>query len=204
MLFRQASDGELTSVKLSNAFNNFDGLSRKSRLRYDSPTFYGFTLAGSAVSDSRWDTALTWSGSGYGFKAGGAVALAYINSSSADYQYDGSFSILHEDTGLNFTLSAGTRDDNGKNDANNLWGKLGWQRQFFTVGKTNFGVEYGRSENLPTGDDEGDMFGAAAVQNFADYGTELYLQFRHYSLDREVLAEVEDMDVGTVGARVKF
>jgi hypothetical protein len=42
------------------------------------------------------------------------------------------------------------------------------------------------------------------VQQFEDFGTELYLGYRLYSLDRDVAPSVEDMNVGTVGARVKF
>jgi hypothetical protein len=46
--------------------------------------------------------------------------------------------------------------------------------------------------------------GVAAVQQFEDYGTELYLQYRLYSLDRDVEPNVQDINVGTIGARVKF
>lgn len=204
MLFRDSFDDALTDISLSDAFNGFDGLSRKSRLRYDLPTFYGFGLAGSLITDSRWDAALRWSGSGYGFKAGAAAAVAYINTAGADYQYDGSLSVLHEDTGLNFTFSAGTRDSDVMDDPYGVWGKLGWQTTFFSVGKTSFGVDYGISENLTVDGDEGSSFGAAVVQSFADYGTELYFQFRQYSLDRDASVDVEDINVGTIGARVKF
>ncbi|MGD2014502.1 MAG: hypothetical protein PVG84_12180, partial [Desulfobacterales bacterium] len=76
--------------------------------------------------------------------------------------------------------------------------------RFFSVGQTGFGVDYTRSLNLPTGRDEGHSVGLAAVQQFEDFGTELYLGYRLYSLDRDVEPSVEDMNVGTVGARVKF
>ncbi|WP_459944226.1 porin [Desulfocastanea catecholica] len=204
MKFRDSADDALTGITVSDAFNDFDGLSRKTRLRYDLPTFYGFGLAGSVITDSRWDTALRWSGSGYGFKAGAAAAVVYINTADADYQYDGSLSVLHEDTGLNFTFSAGTKDSDMNDDPYNVWGKLGWQTTFFSVGKTSFGVDYGISENLPADGDEGYSIGLAMVQSFADYGTELYFQFRQYSLDRDASADVEDINVGTIGARVKF
>ena len=72
------------------------------------------------------------------------------------------------------------------------------------MGQTAFGVDYDRSVNLPTGRDDGYSFGAAVVQQFDDYGTELYLQFRHWSLDRDVEANVQDINVGTIGTRVKF
>jgi uncharacterized coiled-coil protein SlyX len=204
MLFRQSNGDSLTTVKVSDAFKDLDGLSRKDRLRYDTPTFYGFSLAGSVVSDQRWDGSLWWGGQGLGFKAAGAAAIANPNLDNANYQYDGSFSLLHEATGLNLTLSAGMLDYDGRNAGTNLWGKLGWLTRFFSVGQTAFAVDYDRSTNFPTGTDRGYSVGGAVVQQFEDYGTELYLQYRLYSLDRDVAPSVQDMNVATIGARVKF
>jgi len=205
MLFRQSSgDHSLTTVKVSDAFKDLDGLSRKDRLRYDTPTFYGFSLAGSLVSNQRWDTALRWGGQGLGFEAVAAAAVADPNQDNTNYQYDGSFSLLHKATGLNLTLSAGMLDYDGRNAGTNLWGKLGWLTRFFPVGQTAFAVDYDRSTNFPTGTDKGYSVGGALVQQFEDYGTELYVQYRLYSLDRDVEPSVENMNVGTIGARVKF
>jgi uncharacterized coiled-coil protein SlyX len=204
MLFRQSNGDSLTNVKVSDAFKDLDGLSRKSRVRYDTPTLYGFSLAGSTISDQRWDAALRWGGQGYGFKAAGAAAVANPNQDNTNYQYDGSFSLLHEATGLNLTLSAGLLDRDGQNSGTNLWGKLGWLTKFFSVGETAFSVDYDRSINFPTNRDKGYSVGGAAVQQFENYGSELYLQYRVYSLDRDVEPSVQDMYVGTIGARVRF
>jgi hypothetical protein len=204
MLFRQKNDDSLTDISVSDAFKDFDGLSRKSRVRYDTPTFYGFSLAGSLVSDQRYDFSLWWGGQGFGFKAAAAAAFAEPNEDNTDYQYDGSFSVLHEATGLNLTLSAGMKERDDQDDPYNLWGKVGWLTRFFSFGQTAIGVDYGRSVNLPTDNDEGYSVGAAVVQQFEEFGTELYLQYRLYSLDRDTEPSVEDMHVGTIGTRVKF
>ncbi len=124
----------------------------------------------------------------------------------ANFQYDGSFSALHEATGLNFTFSAGTQDADDSDNPYSLWGKLGWQADIWSVGKTSFSVDYGYSDNVYAEDYKGDSFGVAAVQSFADYGTELFLQFRQYALDAPGRSDqdLDDMNVATVGARVKF
>jgi len=205
MLFRESSGNHsLTTVTVSDAFNDRDGLSRQNRVRYDTPSFWGFHLAGSAISNQRYDGALFWGGQGYGFKAAAALAIADPNQNNTDLQYDGSFSILHAGTGLNMTASAGLLDRDDEGDPTNLYVKGGWLTRFFSVGQTAFGVDYTRSVNLPTGRDDGYSVGAAAVQQFENYGTELYLQYRLYSLNRDVAPSVEDMNVGTLGARVKF
>jgi cell division protein FtsB len=204
MLFRQKNDDNLTNVRILDTFRAFNGLSRKNRVRYDTPTFYGFHLATSAISDQRYDTALYWGGQGYGFKAAGAAGFAYPNEDNTDFQYDGSFSLFHEDTGLNLTLSAGLEERDNQGDAQNLYAKVGWLRRFFSFGETAFGVDYTRSLNLPTGRDDGYSVGVAAVQQFEEYGTEIYLLYRLHSLDRDVEPSVHDINVGSIGARVKF
>ena len=204
MLFRQTSDDSLTNVRIVDAFRAWNGLSRQNRVRYDSPTFHGFRLAGSAISDERYDAALYWGGQGYGFKAAAAAAFVYPNEDDSDFQYDGSFSLLHENTGLNLTLSAGLAERDNQADAQNYYAKAGWRTNLFSFGETAFGVDYTRSLNLPTGRDEGYSVGAAAVQQFEKFGTELYFLYRLYSLDREVEPSVHDISMGSIGARVKF
>ena len=204
LFFRQSSNDVLTDITVSGAFKDYDGLSRKNRLRYDTPNFHGFGLSGSVISDRRWDTAVRWGGDGYGVKAAAAAAVAYLHKDDGDYQYDGSFSILHEATGLNVTFSTGTKDTDNQSDPYNLWGKLGWLTSLNGFGNTAFGIDYGHSENIAADDYEGDTFGVAVVQNFDAYATQVYFQFRNFSLDTNDDANVSDINVGTVGARVKF
>ena len=208
MLFVQSSDDNLSTIKVSDAFKDFDGLSRKNRLRYDTPKFKGAYLSASWISDQRWDTSLWWGGKGYGFKVGTSAAIAYINTDKngedSDYQYDGSFSILHEDTGLNFTLSGGMQEVDRQSDPSNVWVKVGWRADLVSYGKTSFGIDYAWSDNLTTENDDGNSFGIAAVQQFNDYGAEVYAQFRNFSLNRDVEPNLEDLNVFTVGTRVKF
>jgi predicted porin len=204
MFFRQSSDDSLTDITIRDAFNDFNGLSRKNRIRYDSPKFYGFHLAMSAISDDRYDAGLYWGGQGYGLKAVAAAGIADLSEDDTDFQYSGSFSFLHEDTGLNLSLSAGGKKRDVQDDATNYFVKAGWLADLFSFGKSAFSVDYTLGENLPTDDDDGYSFGIAAVQQFNDYGAELYAMYRLYSLDRDVDADVHDIGVSSIGLRVKF
>ena len=208
MQFVESGNDDLSGTTVADAFKDFDGLSRKSRLRYDTPTFNGFSLASSWISDKRWDASLWWNGEFSGFKAGAAAAVAYINSDkngdNSDYQYDGSFSVIHEETGLNFTFSAGVQEVDNQGDPSNVWGKIGWRTDLVSYGKTSFGIDYGKSENLTTDSDDGYSYGLAAIQQFDDYGAELYAQYRVFSLNRDDDPNVEDLKVATIGTRVKF
>lgn len=204
MLFREEDGGAFTDVNIFQAFNNWDGLNRRSRVRYDTPRLHGFSLATSIISDSRYDGAVRWGGQGYGFKAVGSAAIADPNVSGEGLNYTGSFSVLHEDSGINLSFSAGTRERDVGGDPYSLYGKLGWRKNFFAIGETAFGIDYAYTEHAPTDDDEGYSYGFAAVQQFEDYGTEAYALYRLHSLDRSVAPEVDDIDVLAVGARMKF
>jgi len=204
MLFRQKNDDTLTDVRIGDAFNNFDGLTRKNRVRYDTPTFHGFHLSTSAYSEQRYDGALFWGGQGYGFKAAAGAHITDTNQDDADYQYAGSFSTLHEGTGLNFTLSSGKLERDNQSDPYNFYGKIGWLKNFFPFGWTAFSADYTRSYNLPTDSDDSYSVGLAAVQSFEKYGTEVYLLYRLHSLDRDVEPDVHDINLFSFGTRVTF
>lgn len=205
MLFREeGGDNPLTTLKVSDVFQDRDGLSRQSRLRYDTPSYYGFSLAGSLVTDQRYDAGLFWVGKGYGFKAAGAFALSDPQLSDSGLQYDGSLSVLHQSSGLNFTLSGGLQERDKQEDTTNLYGKVGWIADFTKLGNTAFSVDYTRSECLPSSQDSAWSTGAAAVQFFDQIATEFYIQYRLYILDQTSGPALEDINVGTIGARVKF
>ena len=112
--------------------------------------------------------------------------------------------IVNSATGLNLTLSTGLQERDKQDDAGNLYGKLGWLTRFFSFGETAFGLDYTRTQNQPTENDDGYSIGAAGVQFFEEYGTEIYGLYRLYSLDRDVEPDVHDISVVSIGARVKF
>jgi hypothetical protein len=204
LFFRERGSDELTEVRIGNAFSAFDGLNRRSRIRYDSPKFAGFQVRTSAISDQRYDGSLWWAGQGYGFKAAGAAAAGYPNEDGTKMQYNGSFSALHENTGLNLTFSTGLLERKDQKNQQNTYGKLGWKTPFFPVGDTAFSVDYTKSRSLPTETDTSDSFGFAAVQGFDRFGAELFALYRRHALDRKQDPNVHDIDVVSVGARVKF
>lgn len=197
-------DGQLTSTSLADVFTDYDGLNVKSRLRYDSPTLYGFHLAGSLVSGQRSDLGLFWGGEGYGFEGAASFGLANPRFEDSGLQYDGSFSLLHTASGLNLTLSSGMLEKKGERNAFSYYAKLGWLANLTSQGSTAFGVDLSRSENSSAPGDKGTSVGAAIVQEFKKAATELYLQYRIYALQMGDRTPVYDINVGTLGVRVKF
>ncbi|MEM7221777.1 MAG: hypothetical protein AAF495_02280 [Pseudomonadota bacterium] len=204
ILFREKSSGTLSDVAVNDAFFNFDGLSRKDRVRYDTPAFWGFQLSGSAISDGRYDGAVLWAGQVHGFNIASAFAASKPSSSETDFRLDGSASMLHTKTGLNLTLAGGMDQLDDRANSSNLYAKVGWLADTFDFGSTAFGLDFTRAENIDADGDQGHVVGGAVVQRIDPFGTELFAQVRWYTLDRGSGPAFDDIVAGTVGARVQF
>jgi hypothetical protein len=202
LLFFDDDADALSGTSIGNVFNNFDSLSRQDRIRYDTPTFLGFTAAVDAVSDARWTAALRWSGQNDMIRA--AAAFGYSDpGGDRDWILSSSASALHLPTGLSLTVSAAGRDNPNRDDALSLYGKLGWQRDFFSFGRTHLALDIARNDDVAIEDDEATSIGFAAVQNITDFGLELYGLYRWHELDRNG-ADFDDIHIFTLGTRVRF
>lgn len=206
--FFRNDDGTLSTVHVKDAFTNYDGLSRKFRARYDTPSFGGFSLATSVGTQvvpeetdvTVWDMAVRYDETYDAFKVGAAVAFSRPGDGNSIY--DGSVSVLHLDTGLSLTLAAGYSD---KQTVDGHYGyvKVGYQADIFDVGKTAFSVDAYFGKDIAGRGSNSDSFGAQVVQNLDYLQTELYLGARTYSLDKET-ADLQDSFAVLGGARIKF
>lgn len=196
----------LSATNIKSVYNNMDGLGRDDRLRYDTPTYNGLTFSVSAISGDAYDAALRYSRQYGDTKVAAAVAFATFGdqSTTIDSQYSGSASILL-DCGFNFTVAAGMRDMETSliDDAKFWYAKAGYQTQLFSPGLTAFAIDYSENEAITANDDVAKTWSVAAVQNVQEWGTEFYLAYRLYDLDR---TGVDYDKVGALlgGARVKF
>ncbi len=206
MKFFDQNTNALSDVTVGGGFlSDMDGLSRRDRVRYDTPAFAGFTVSGSATEREQQDVALRYSGKFPWFKLAGAAAYANTDkSSSIENQYNGSVSVLF-DNGLNVTLAGGQRAMLASNREEPLfyYAKLGYKADFFAIGTTALALDYGRYDNLEQNDDTGDTFALLAVQNLTQLGTELYIGYRLYRLERPG-TDFDEINAVLTGARIKF
>ncbi len=210
ILFFDDNTGALSSTKIGSVSTNFDGLGRDDRLRYDTPKFYGFSLAASTISNDKWDLGLFYSGKYGTFKVAGAFGYAEPKGSTED-RIDGSLSVLH-DSGVNLTFAAG-RDDlkSGDRDPWSGYAKIGylidWNKRqvpwMARIGKTAFAVDYHRTEDQAQNDDEFQSIGFFVVQAVDQWAADLYVGVRWHDLDREG-SDFDSIVSSLVGARFKF
>ncbi len=199
--FRNDVTNVLTDTVVCDAFDNLDGLGRDDRIRLDSPVLYGFKGSFSWATDDRWDWALRY-GSKFGdFSAAAAVGYS-MRPDPVNHQINGSFSVLHS-SGVNLAFAGGKRDVDAQDDPFFYYVKLGFTREFWSIGASSFAIDFYRGENFDQNNDEGTSVGAGFVQDLDAFGTELYIGLRNYDLDRDGM-DLNNIFAVLTGARVKF
>lgn len=199
------ADGSLSNIVTGGTNTTFDG-SRRFRVRYDTPTFSGFSgsvSAGKEVLSSGVDTEYYDLGARYSQDYGDYsvdARAAYSFRSSLDDLLVGSMAVLHNPTGLNLAVAGGKQIDS---DENYAYVKAGLSREYTSYGATSFSIDYYDGDDFfVTGSDTASV-GVAVVQRLDDYNTEIYATYRTYDFD-SAPAAYKDLDVTLVGARWKF
>lgn len=202
------SDGTLSTRTIAQSFANYDG-GRRFRVRYDSPELLpGLKLSISHGEDILVDGAdLTTTNAAilYGRKVGafkmkGALAYAEIETGTGVERQDtiGSFSVLH-DSGFNATIAAGDRDIAG----NYVYGKIGYQANWLSVGQTNIAVDYYDGSDTVVAGSSSSSWGIGVVQKFDKQRLEAYLGYRNYDLS-EPGVDYQEASSIVFGTRWKF
>ena len=204
-----AEGEEVKSITVGNVFNQMDGLSKKDRVRYDTPSLAGFSLGASLGEKEMADAALRYSGEFGGTKLKAAVAYSDPGDGKDYTQINGSASVLFG-FGLNLTVAGGTRDlddipANG-DDPTFMYGKIGYKAKIFSAGSTACSFDYGVFSNIKNQDteEEGTAYGVQVVQKLSDYNTELFAAYRNFELEDNTAADYEPITLAMGGVRIKF
>lgn len=201
-----------TGVTVGDHFSNLDGLSRDDRLRYDTPSFAGFTASASLVDGDEYDVALRYGRDFDGVEV--AFAVAYWDARTTDDKvgYGGSASVLAP-FGTSLTLAYAMEDldlvaaPNAQADAEPAFWyvKLGQNFDVSPVGKTSVSVEFSQTEdqNEDVGTD-GTYWAIAFEQDVKKLGADIYATLGQYDIDLASGVDTEQIMIGGVGTRIKF
>jgi hypothetical protein len=205
--FRLEDDG-LSGITVGSAFSNLDGLGRKLRIRYDTPTFHGFGLRASYGEDALaglntplYDVAAVYGGGSETFDLDAAVGYARNDGTDTNI-LSGSISGLHKPSGISLTLAAGREFTDGP-EGRYGYIKAGYQRDFFDIGATAFSIDYYFGRDMAADGSESQSVGLAAVQNIDVYNLQLWALWRNHSYD-DSDGDYEDGQAVFGGALFKF
>ncbi len=202
----QTAAGASTGITVGGVFNNFDGLGRRDRIRYDTPKFAGFQVTASHGNADAWDVALRYGGSIGGVKLLGRIGYADQETINGRSTVSGSASILLP-MGLALTVGAGEADSKVTgaviDDGEWRYAKIGYKFKGTELGQTRLFIDWSNNEDIETVGDDATSWGIGVIQIIEPLGAELQIGYRNFDLDR-VLADPEDVDIVTVGLRVAF
>ena len=209
--FVDKATGLKSGTRINDTRNNFDGLSRNERLRYDTPSFYGTYLALSATNGNAWEVAAFFANNYGGHKI--AASAGYVDtedrfSVDGEYTQVGASASWLAPFGLNLTGAYGIRNYRGQtkqersiagqsDNATNTYLKLG-----YVWGMHAIAGEYGMTEDLDEKGDESSNYGIGYVITPWE-GVEFYAAGRVYRLKR-TSADFDDISQVMAGTRIKF
>lgn len=204
--FQLAGAAGASGVTVGNVFSSFDG-GRRFRLRYDSPTWNGFSFAATAgeeVLTSGNDNSFYDVSAKYERDFGDinfATRVGYAVVDGGEETILGSVAAIHEPTGLNATFAYGEQLEIG--DASSYYLKVGIKRDWLSVGSTALSVDYTEGSDFVTAGSSSSSFGLSAVQKIDSKNLEIYATYRVFEYDAPGVA-TDDIDLLAIGARFKF
>lgn len=207
---KECDDEKQEDYTVGDLFNSYDGLSRRDRVRYDTPSFGGVKLSTSflggkwsgddeGVGSDAWDAALRYGRDFDGVEV--AAALATWRKDGDTKGHGGSASVLVP-SGTSLTLSYSSQDEEGT-DSTFQYAKLGQTFDATSAGKTSISIGYGKTEDQSSTGNEGTYYDLAAVQKIKNLGAELYAVWGVFKAEIPD-TPTEDITIAATGARIKF
>lgn len=190
---------------IAQTTNRQDFESRYDRVRYDTPSFNGFTLSASfGTKDTNREVseyALRYAGKGPFGQIAAALGMSTKELAPGALGVDdevvgGSISWVHP-AGYNVTFGHTTRDLSATRD-----GKFNYLKLGYKTGNHAVSVDFGTADDQNAQGDEAKVTGVGYVYNAANWA-ELYGLVKNHSLDRPGTS-FEDIRIVMAGTRLKF
>ncbi len=201
--------GALSSVAIGAAFPNFDG-GRRTRVRYDSPSYRGIVVSvsageqiqSSAIKSKDIDIAIRFDRDLENFRIAAAGGYIWTDRETVGNNRTvvASISVEHKATGISLTTSTGSRDTQGSY----RYIKLGYKAEFPRLGPFSLSVDYYAANDMVSGGSRSQSYGIGVLKRFSNPRLEAYLGLRTYSFSDTSPIRYRDAYSVLVGSRWKF
>ena len=216
---------------MGGAWGDCNGLTQNV-VRYDSPTYAGFSVSASWGADDMWDVAARYAGEAGGFKVATAAAYTEVNDANynsgslavadvdADYFQVGGY-VEHVATGVFIYGAYGLLDNHlspvAEDQVENYYIKAGLRERWTPLGHTVLYGEYLKNNdgaavgdnctlgNVSCTSSDLDVWGAGIVQEIDAAAMSMWVKYRHLQFDDNVAnRDYEDFNQVSFGALINF
>jgi predicted porin len=203
-----------------------------SGVRYDSPTYSGFSASASYGEDDDWEVAARYTGETGGFKLAFGIGYSVNTDEStqppavslgkdSEFFQAGGY-VQHIASGLLVHAAYGAEDNNGKHtlvgiaepNSHQWYVKGGIRQQWLPLGSSVIYAEYGAYVDqlspsaLAAGatSSEFERFGVGFVQEIDAASMSLWIKYRehHADIDGASLGDIDDFHYVSMGALINF
>jgi len=187
-------------------------------VRYDSPTYAGFSMSATWGDDDFWDVGGRYAGEIAGFKVAGTVVYAEsagatsIFGNDVEYLQAGAY-VQHIASGIFGLVNYGNIDGAivpAGYDPTTWYFKAGLRQRWTPLGHTVLYGEYMTSDDTiaaATTGSEFEWYGAGIVQEIDNAAMSLWLKYRQYSFENAGICGAtgcEELDEITFGGLINF
>ena len=187
------SGGAFSGSEVTDFVGTIDPGADANRVRYDSPSFSGFSVSGDLEQGGGGSIAIKYSGTIAGFEI--AAGLGYEADGGGDDIQGGAIGVKHS-SGLHLAFDYGKNNVEGT-AADPEWWRLigGYDAKLNSLGNTNFTLSYSEKDDATTVGNEGKTIQVAIAQSLDAVGGKVTLQYDNYSFSNAAGATLQDVDV---------
>lgn len=192
--FTTGTVGAFSGLTAAAQTSHFDGLSRDDVIRYDTPSFAGFSLATSYIDDGSADVALRYSGKLMGLSVKGGFHYANIEAGGGGAQWGGSAAVKHS-SGFSVRGAWGGSRSNATGRKPEGWGVGGsYEAKLSSLGATTFYVDYFKAEDIAGAGRKMKTIFVGMNQKLDSIGSSMDLVYGHYDLDDTAGTDYNNID----------
>jgi len=196
------SGGAFSGSEVSDFVGTIDPGIDANRIRYDSPSFSGFSLSGDLEQGGGGSVAVMYSGTIAGLQV--AAGLGYEADGGGDSIQGGAIAVKHA-SGLHLAFDYGENKVEGT-AADPEWWRLigGYDAKLNSLGNTNFTLSYSEKEDATTVGNQGETIQIAITQSLDAVGGSVTLQYDNYSFSNAAATNFQDVDVVVLETAFNF
>ncbi len=193
----RTSTGATPVSDIEANYNNFDGLSRRDLIRYDSPKLGGAANVSVSGGADFWDAALHVKTSFGGGKF--AAGAAYTSQPTRDTTGLSASFLFSQGTSITAHWAEQDNDGVGSRDPDVYGIKLGHK-----FGMNSVSISYSEASDVAAVGRDSEVISLAWVHKLKKPKVELYALYRNWELSGAGTAGIDEIDVVMVGSRIKF